>query len=179
MDEYVTKLQQFKLDAIEELKKEFQSAKDYILADYRGLNVEQITNLRRQLRESGARFKVVKNRQVKIAMHDLEMPEIDEQLAGPTALTMTTGEAGPAAKILVRAAGETALNLKGGIIDGQVFDGDQIKRFSELPTKDELISKLMSAMNGTAQALVYTLQAVPQKLVRTLQAVADKKAAEA
>ena len=166
-------------DKLEELKKEFQSAKDYILADYRGLNVEQITNLRNKLRETGARFKVVKNRHVKIAMHDLDMPEITEQLVGPTAMALTTGEAGPAAKILVQIAGDTALTLKGGVIDGQVFDGDQIRKFSELPTKDELLAKLMSAMNGPAQALVYTIQAVPQKLARTLKAVADKKAAEA
>lgn len=179
MAEYVTKVQQFKIDAVEELKKEFESAKDYILADYRGLNVEQITNLRNKLRESGARFKVVKNRHVKIAMDHLEMPEIHDQLIGPTAMTLTTEEAGAAAKILMEFTRDTKLSVKGGIIDGQVFDGDQIKKFSELPTKGELLSMLMSAMNGPIQGLLYALQGVPQKLVRTLQAVADKKAAEA
>jgi large subunit ribosomal protein L10 len=179
MDEYVTKIQQFKIDAVEELKKEFGSAKDCILADYRGLNVEQITNLRNQLRENGARFKVVKNRHVKIAMDDLKMPDIHDQLTGPTAMTLTSEEAGTAAKILVECARDTTLSVKGGIIDGQVFNGEQVKTFSELPTKGELLSMLMSAMNGPIQGLLYALQAVPQKLVRTLQAVADKKEAEA
>jgi len=178
MAEYVTKLQQFKLDAVEELKKDFESSKDYILADYRGLNVEQITALRNKLRENGARFKVVKNRHVKIAMHNLDMPEIPDQLVGPTAVALTAEEAGPAAKILMECARDTTLSIKGGIIDGQVFDGDQVKKFSELPSKPELLSMLMSAMNGPVQGLLYALQAVPQKLVRTLQAVADKKTSE-
>jgi large subunit ribosomal protein L10 len=179
MAEYVTKLQQFKLDAIDELKQDFQSARDYILADYRGLNVAQITALRNRLRENGTRFKVVKNRYVKIAMKDLNMPEISDQLLGPTAIALTTDEAGSAAKILVEFSNDTTLTLKGGIIDGQIFSGEQVKQFSRLPAKDALLSMLMSAMNGPVRGLLYALQAVPQKLVRTLQAVAEKKGAEA
>jgi len=179
MAEYVTKLQQFKLDAVEVLQKDFEASKDCILADYRGLNVEQITDLRNKLRETGARFKVVKNRHVKIAMENLKMPELSEQLVGPTAMTLTTEEAGPAAKILIECARDTTLTVKGGIIDGQVFDGEQVQKYSQLPTKGELIAMLMSAMNGPVQGFLYALQAVPQKLVRTLKAVADKKAAEA
>lgn len=179
MAEYTTKLQQYKLDAVEALKNDFKSAKDCILADYRGLNVEQITALRNRLRESGARFKVVKNRYVKIAMHDLKMPEMADQLVGPTAMTLTTSDSGTAAKVLVEFSSDTALTLKGGIIDGKVFDGEQIKEYSRLPSKKELLSMLMSAMNGPVQGLLYALQAVPQKLVRTLQAIAEKKEAEA
>ncbi len=178
MAEYTTKLQQFKIDAIDALKNDFQSAKDCIFADYRGLNVEEITSLRNKLRENGALFKVVKNRYVKIAMRDLEMPEVSDQLLGPTAMTLTTLEAGPAAKVLVEFSGSTPLSVKGGIIDGQVFDGEQMIKFSQLPTKDELFSMLMSAMNGPVQNFLYALQGVPQKLVRTLKAVGDKKAAE-
>lgn len=178
MAEYTTKLQQFKIDAIDSLKSDFESAKDCIFADYRGLNVEEITSLRNKLRENGALFKVVKNRYVKIALRDLEMPEVSDQLLGPTAMTLTTLEAGPAAKVLVEYSGNTSLSIKGGIIDGQVFDGDQVKQFSMLPTKNELLSMLMSAMNGPVQNFLYALQAVPQKLVRTLKAVADKKESE-
>ncbi|MBN1686817.1 MAG: 50S ribosomal protein L10 [Spirochaetales bacterium] len=178
MAEYTTKLQQYKLDAVEELKDDFKAAKDCILADYRGLNVEQITALRNRLRENGAIFKVVKNRYVKIAMRDLEMPEITDQLVGPTAMTLMTADSGAAAKVLVEFSNDTVLTVKGGIIDGKVFDGDQIKQFSRLPSKNELLSMLMSAMNGPVRGLLYALQAVPQKLVRTLQAVAEKKEAE-
>lgn len=176
MAEYETKLQQYKVDAVEELKNTFQDAGDFILADYRGLNVEQITELRKQLREKGASFKVIKNRFAKIALKELEYPEMDDQFVGPTAVALTTEEAGPAAKVLVDFAGDAPLELKGAMIDGQVFDSAQVTAFSKLPTKNELIAQLMSVMNGPVRNLMFALQAVPQKLVRTLQAVADQKA---
>lgn len=178
MAEHVAKLQKHKVDAIDELKEKFGATDHFIFADYRGLNVEQITNLRNQLRPNGAVFRVIKNRFAKIAMKELELPEVSDQLVGPTAFTLVKDEAGAAAKVLVGFTGETSLKLKGGIIDGQVFDGEQVVQFSKLPTKDELIAMLMSAMNGPIQNLLYAIQAVPQKLVRTLKAVADKKAEE-
>ena len=176
MAEYTTKLQQHKIDAINDLKDMFQNTEDFIITDYRGLNVEQITELREKLRETGATYRVVKNRYVKIALSDLEMPEISDKLMGPTALALTQGETGPAAKVLVDFTGVTSLQLKGALIDGQVFDQAQVEAFSKLPTKLELIAQLMSAMNGAVTNLMYVLKAVPQKLVRTLQAVADQKA---
>ena len=176
MAEYTTKLQKYKLDAVAELKESFEGAKDFILADYRGLNVAQITELRNQLRETGASFKVIKNRFAKIALAELEYPEMSSQLVGPTAVALTTEEAGTAAEVLVDFAGHAPLELKGGMIDGQIFDGDQVKAFSALPTKNELIAQLMSVMNGPLRNLMYAIQGVPQKLVRTLQAVADQKA---
>ncbi len=178
MAEYSTKLQQYKVDAIDELKQSFQKAGTFIFTDYRGLNVEQITALRDRLRDSDAVFKVIKNRFAKIAMRELELPEVSDKLVGPTALTMTAAEAGPAAKVLVEFTSTTSLKLKGGIIDGKVFDSDQVVHFSKLPTKNELIAMLMSAMNGPIRGIMHALQGVPQKLVRTLQAVADKKAEE-
>jgi large subunit ribosomal protein L10 len=178
MTDYSTKIQQYKVDAIGELKESFEKVDNFIFADYRGLNVEQITALRGKLRDSGAVFKVIKNRFAKIAMKELELPEVSDQLVGPTAFTMISDEAGAAAKILVECTAETSLKLKGGIIDGQVFDTDQLVQFSKLPGKSDLIAMLMSAMNGPIQGLVYAMQGVPQKLVRTLQAVADKKAEE-
>ena len=179
MAEHAAKLQQYKVDAVEELKENLRSANDYILADYRGLNVEQITALRNRLGENGATFKVIKNRFAKIAMKELELPEVSDQLIGPTALMLTAEEAGPAAKVLVEFTVGTPLRLKGGVINGQVLNGDQIRQFSTLPTKNGLIAMLMGAMNGPLQNLLYALQAVPQKLVRTLQAVVEKKGDEA
>ncbi|MBT3275719.1 MAG: 50S ribosomal protein L10 [Spirochaetales bacterium] len=176
MAEYTPKLQTHKVDAVGELKTAFGESKDFILADYRGLNVEQITDLRGQLREKGASFKVIKNRFAKIALNELEYPDMSDQFIGPTAVALTTEEAGPAAKVLVDFSVGTPMDIKGGLVDGLVFDGDQIKAFSKLPTKMELISQLMSVMNGPVRNLMYALQGVPQKLVRTLQAVADQKA---
>ena len=178
MAEYTAKLQDFKVDAVKELKQAFSESDDFIFADYRGLSVHQITELRKQLREKGASFKVIKNRYAKIALKELEYPDVADYLVGPTAMTLTNTDSGSAAKILFDFGKDTPVSVKGAIIDGNVFDAEQVEAYSKLPTRNELISMLMSAMNGPVTNLMYALQAVPQKLVRTMQAVADKKGSE-
>jgi large subunit ribosomal protein L10 len=175
MSEYVTKMQQFKVDAVNALKDDFQNVKDFIFTDYRGLTVEQITELRGKLREHNAIFKVVKNRYAKIALEQMEKPGVGQQLMGPTAVALTLDESGPVAKVLVEFAGGHSLEIKGGIIDNEVFDAVQVKAFSKLPTRLELISRLMATIKAPVQNMVYILNAVPEKLVRTLKAVADQK----
>lgn len=172
------KVQPYKLEAVAELKELLESAKDYIFTNYRGLTVEQISDLRRKLREEDAEYKVVKNRFARIAFRQMDKPELGDNLIGPTAIALSKEEAGPVAKVLVKFRQETPVELKGGLIDGEVFDAEQIEAYSKLPTRDELIAKLMGTMQAPLQNLVSTLNAIPQKLVRTLQAVADKKQAD-
>ncbi|MFO7730853.1 MAG: 50S ribosomal protein L10 [Spirochaetia bacterium] len=178
MAEYVTRVNKEKTDAVNQLKEMFQESADYIFTNYRGLSVSQISELRNKLREEDTALRVVKNRYAKIALKELEQPEVDDLLIGPTAVALPRKEAGPAAKILVEFGKENPVEIKGGIIGGDVFDVLQMEAFSKLPTRDELIAKLMGTMNAPIQNFVYTLNAVPQKLVRVLQAVADKKQAE-
>ena len=175
MSEYTAKVQQYKKDAVEELKTHFREGHDYIFADYRGLNVEQITDLRGKLRETGASFRVIKNRYAKIAMRELKLPDVSDLLIGPTALALPGEDTSVAAKILIDIARDTTLGLKGAIIDGEIFDDAQVESYSRLPSKNVLISQLMSALNGSVTNLMYVLKAIPEKLVRTLQAVADSK----
>ncbi|MEA1911968.1 MAG: 50S ribosomal protein L10 [Spirochaetota bacterium] len=175
MSDYQVKIQNYKVKAVDEVKGELGKVNDIIFTNYRGLSVEKITELRDRLRAKDAIFKVVKNRFTKIALKQLDQPEVGDNLVGPTAVALVSNEAGPVAKELVDFAKEGVLVIKGGIIDGNVFDVDQIVEFSKLPTRLELISKLMATMNAPLQNVVYVLNAVPQKLVRTLQAVADKK----
>ncbi len=178
MAEYTTKLQQHKIEAIAALKQVFSGSKDFIFADYRGLSVEQITELRGRLREKGATFKVIKNRYAKIALDELEYPDVSEFLVGPTAMALSNDDSGAAAKVLFDFAGDSPVSVKGAIIDGNVFAPHEVEEYSKLPSYDELVARLMSAMNGPLTNLLYALQAVPQKLVRTLQAVADRKGSE-
>lgn len=175
MAEYQIKLQDHKVKAIDEVRGDLEKVKDIIFTDYRGLTVEKITELRGKLRAQDAVYKVIKNRFTKIALQQLERPDVGDNLVGPTAIALVSSEAGPVAKELVDFAKDGVLVIKGGIIDGNVFDADQIIEFSKLPTRLELISKLMATINAPLQNVVYVLNAVPQKLVRTLQAVADKK----
>jgi large subunit ribosomal protein L10 len=178
MSDYSVKVQQHKTDAVEALKDQFKNISTYIFTDYRGLTVEQISDLRGRLRVQQAQLKVVKNRFAKIALSELDRPDVSEYLTGPTAVALPVEDAGLVAKTLLDFAKDTSLEVKGGIIEGMVYDFRQIEAFSKLPTRLELISMLMSTMKAPVRNFAMVLNAVPQKLVRTLQAVADKKQAE-
>jgi large subunit ribosomal protein L10 len=171
------KIQDAKTAAINELKEDFQTAPDFIFADYRGLTVEQITALRRHLRAKSARFKVVKNNFARLAFEGLSAPDVSAYLVGPTAVTIAPKDSNEAAKILLDFARENpVLHVKGGLIGSSVYDGKQVEAFSRLPGKLELISMLLSVMNGPARNLAAALNDVPARLVRTIKAVGDKKA---
>ena len=171
------KIQDNKVKAIGKLKDSLSVAKDFIFTDYRGLTVEQITNLRRQLRAKEVQFKVVKNNFARIAFQQLSAPDVSAYLVGPTALAISPKDSNEVAKILFDFTKETpALRVKGALVGDAVYDAAQTEAFSKLPGKLELISMLMSVMNGPARNLAAALNDIPARLVRTIKAVADKKA---
>ncbi|MFW5776852.1 MAG: 50S ribosomal protein L10 [Spirochaetota bacterium] len=176
--DHVTKVQSHKVDALEAIRSKLEENKAYIFTDYRGLTVDQITELRRKLREKEAEYKVVKNRYAKLAFQQMEMPDVADLLVGPTALALLKDDPSAIAKILVEYAKEAPVGLKGALVDGQLFDGEQTVELSKLPGRDQLLAQLMSTMNAPLQNLVYAMNGVTQKLVRVLQAVADKKGEE-
>ena len=176
MSEHVTKVQSSKVEALEVIKATFNENKDFIFTDYRGLTVQQITDLRGKLRKKEAEYKVVKNRYAKLAFQQLEMPDVADLLVGPTALALLKDDASAVARILFDFAKEAPVQVKGALVDGRVFDGEQTEALSRLPSRDQLLAQLMSTMNAPLQNLVYAMNGVTQKLVRVLQAVADKKA---
>lgn len=158
------KPQPAKTTAIADIKARFEQVNDYIFTEYRGMTVEQITTLRHQLREKGCSYKVVKNNFARIAFSELATPDVSGYLVGPTAIALAGEDANAVAKVLFDFAKEVpALVIKGGLIDGEIFDNKKIEAYSKLPGKKDLISMLMSTMNATTS-----------KLARTLQAVADK-----
>ncbi len=175
MSDYQTRVTSEKEGFVKNLQDLFGESNDYIFTNYRGLSVSQITELRTKLRGENANYRVVKNRYAKIALKKLEAPQVDEMLIGPTAVAFPKDESGAVAKVIVEYAKEHPVEIKGGIIDGQVFDAQQMEAYSKLPTREELMAKLMGTMNAPLQHFLYALNGVPTKLVRTLQAVADKK----
>jgi large subunit ribosomal protein L10 len=172
------KLQDAKVKAIGLMKDEFSVSSDFIFTDYRGLTVEQITNLRKQLRVKGARYKVVKNDFARIAFEQLSAPNgVDKYLTGPTAIAIAPKDANEVPKILVDFTKEApVLKVKGGLLGKDGYDARQIEAFSRLPSRLELISMLMSVMNGPARNLAAALNDTPGRLVRTVKAIADKTA---
>ena len=167
------KVQQYKIDVVAE------KVNSYLFADYRGLSVEQITILRNSLREAGADFHVVKNNYARIAFQQMDHEDVAPYLVGPTAIAYVGDEAGPVAKALLKLAKEMPIELKGGLLNGQVYDAAAVEEFSKLPTRIELIQMLMGTMNAPITNMVYVLNGVTTKLVRTLDAVREQKAAQA
>ena len=159
------KIQQYKIDAVGQLERQFGEVESYFLTDYRGLSVDQITEIRGKLRALDAEIHVVKNNFAKKAFELVDVKGLEDYLVGPTAVALVKGEAGPVAKALFEAVKTTSLELKAGYVDGEIMDSTQAEAFSKLPTRTEAIQMLMYAMNG-----------VTSKLVRTIQAVADQKA---
>jgi len=169
------RVQENKVKAIGALKETLGNTKDFIFTDYRGLTVEQITNLRKQLRTKEVEYKVVKNNFARIAFEQLSMPDVSNYLVGPTAVAITPKDTNEVAKILYDFAKEVpALHVKGALVGDTIFDAAQTEAFSKLPGRLELISMLMSVMNGPARNLAAALNDVPARIVRTVKAVADK-----
>ncbi|MDR1909776.1 MAG: 50S ribosomal protein L10 [Spirochaetaceae bacterium] len=171
------KVQETKVSAIQELRDAFSGSEDFIFADYRGLTVGQITELRARLRGKEATFKVVKNNFARLAFEQRSAPAgVAKHLVGPTAVAITPRNANEAAKVLFDFVREApALNVKGGLLGGDLYDAAQMEAFSKLPGKPELISMLMSVLNAPARNLAVALNDIPARLVRSIKAVGDRK----
>jgi large subunit ribosomal protein L10 len=170
-------IQPAKVEAIGKLKDNFGIASDYIFADFRGLTVQQITGLRKLLRAKEAQFKVIKNNFARLAFEELDAPDVASYLTGPTAVAISPKDANEVAKIMFDFAKDVpALKVKGGLVGKSVYNAVQVEAFSKLPGKKELISMLMSVMNGPARNLAAALNDINGRLVRTVKAVADQKA---
>ena len=158
-----------KTEAIESIKNDVKASSSFIFTEYRGLKVEQITELRKKLRENACTYKVVRNNFARIAFEDADIKDVDSWLTGPTALAMIAEDANLAAKTLFEYAKDApALVIKGAVVDGEIYDAKQIEAFSKLPGKKDLIAMFMSTVNATTS-----------KFVRTLQAIVDKGGAQA
>lgn len=161
-----TKIQSVKADALVDLKKMIGGANDFIFAEYRGITVEQISALRKQLRAKNAEFHVVKNNFARIAFEELGFTsEVKPVFAGPTAVAFAKADPNEIAKILVDFAKEVpALKVKAGLVDKGFMGEAEISAFSKLPGRNTLLSMFMAGLKSPVQKLVYTLVALQEKL---------------
>ncbi len=158
------KVQSAKTAAIEEAKKVFADYNSFIFADYRGMTVEQITKLRKKLREQNAVLKVVKNNFARIAFEEMDINNVADLLKGPTVVAMANEDANVVAKTLFDFAKDApVLTVKGACVEKEVYDAEKIEAFSKVPGKKELIAMLMSAINGPARQLAATIKAYAEK----------------
>jgi len=167
-----------KKQVVEEVSALVAEAYSVVAAEYRGLTVEQMTNLRNQARGSGVVVRVVKNTLARKAMEGTQFEDFGCVLKGPLVLAFSVDDPGSAARVVKDFAKENeALVVKHLTIGNGVLDAGQLGAVASLPTYDEAISKLMFVMKAPAEKLARTLNEVPGKLVRTMAAVKDAKAA--
>lgn len=150
--------------AVEVVASKLKGSTTTVVADYRGLNVSQVTELRKQLREAGVEFQVLKNTLVRRATAAAELTELDEVLTGPTAIAFGAEDAVAPAKILSDFAKKNdALKIKGGVVEGRVVGVDQIKALADLPSREGLLSMLLSVLQAPMRNIALAVKAVADK----------------
>lgn len=163
---------------VAEIKDRFAGAQAIIMTDYRGLTVKEVQALRSALRDTGSEMKVYKNSLTEIAIRELDLPNMDAYLAGPTAFVFAGEDpVAPAKALAAFAKAHQALELKGGYVQGQVVDADGIKAIATLPSREELIAKIMGSLVSPVRGFMAMANAPAGALARAFQAVADQKAA--
>lgn len=169
-----------KQEVIHRLKEQFQESSSVICVDFRGVNVGQITQFRSQLREASGTYRVVKNTLARRAITETSFQELDQFLVGPTGIVFCPGDPMDLAKVVKKFVAETngALKIKGGIVDGAVFDAKGIEKVATLPSRQELLAQLVASLQAPVSGLVGTLEGVFREFVYTMQAIADQKDAE-
>ena len=175
MAEKTQKIQPYKTEGIKKIKDLIENSGDVIFTDFRGLNVSQITELRRSLQEKQAEYRVVKNSYAKLALNELGFSFEDEFLIDPTALALAKADIGPISKVLFDFTRDSSLKIKGGLVDGKVVSTGEVEAISRLPGRDQLYAMLMGTLNAPLTNLVYVMDGILTKLVRTLRAVAESK----
>ena len=151
-----------------------------VLADYRGLTVEEITDVRKKARESGVYLKVIRNTLARRAVVGTDFECLTEAFVGPTMLAFSHDEPGAAARLLKDCAKEyEALEVKALSIGGQLLEAGDLDKVAKLPTRDEALATLMSVMQAPIVKLARTMNEVPAKVTRAVAAVRDQKQAEA
>ncbi|AET57564.1 50S ribosomal protein L10 [Paenibacillus terrae] len=158
------KVIQAKQEAVEVVAAKLRESVTTVVADYRGLNVAQVTELRKQLREAGIEFQVLKNTLLRRATAVAELTELDAVLTGPTAIAFGKDDAVSAAKILNDFAKKnTALELKGAVVEGRVIGVEEIKALAELPSREGLLSMLLSVLQAPMRNFALAVKAVAEK----------------
>lgn len=163
---------------VEDLREKFSSSKVLIVTDYKGLNVETMTELRRILREAQVEYQVVKNTMLIRAAETTSVDAIKDQFKGPSAIALSYEDPVAPAKILTEFAKKNEkLEIKAGIMDDKVLNLASIKALAALPSRENLLSQVLSVMVGVPTGFVRVLNGVPHQFMNVLQAIKDQKEA--
>ena len=165
-----------KVEQISDLSQKMTAAKSIFMADFTGLDVESVTELRRALRGASAEYQVVKNRLAKRAAVDAGFDGLSDYLSGPTAMTFAQEDPLEPARILQKFIDDGGkLAIKSGLLDGDLLSPDQVKQLALLPSRDELIVNLMGSIRSPLYGLAGVLTGLLQGLVGTVAALEESR----
>ncbi len=169
-----------KVAEVERITENLQAAQSLVMADYSGLTVAQMTEFRNKCREQNVACSVVKNRLAQRAADAAGVEVIKDHLKGPIAILFGLESQIDPAKIAVNFAKDNkAMEIRGGLVDGNYLDANEVVALSKVPSRDELIAKMMGSINSPASGLTMALNGVVAGLARAIDAVAKQKAEEA
>lgn len=161
---------------VEEISDRLERSVAVVLTDYRGLNVAEATKLRRELREAGVEFKVMKNTMVRFACDELDLEELKKDLVGPTAIAFSYDDPVAPAKILTKFAKEhKKLVLKSGVVEGKVIDGSGITALAALPAREVLLAQVLSGFQAPISGFVNVMEGNLSNFARVVDAVREQK----
>ncbi|WP_174615386.1 50S ribosomal protein L10 [Virgibacillus ihumii] len=150
-----------KQQQVQAIADKFRDSQSTVLVDYRGLDVAEVTELRQQLREAGVDFKVYKNSMTRRAVDSVELGDLSENLVGPTAIAFSNDDVVAPAKILKGFSKEhDALEIKGGVIEGEIASLEQINELGDLPNYDGMVSMLLSVLQAPVRNFAYATKSV-------------------
>lgn len=172
-----TRVKSEKIETVDELHEKFARAVSAVLADFRGLTVQEITDLRQQLREASLELAVVKNTLARLAVQETAFERLSPYLKGPTSITFSYRDSVAPAKILsAYIKKQPKLAVRAGLFEGEIVPAEKITELADLPPRDVILAQAFAAMQGPLAGLVGTLQGVLSTFIGTLQAIHDKKA---
>lgn len=155
---------ELKQPVIAEISELFNGARSAVLVDYRGLTVEQDTQLRKQLREAGVEYKVYKNTLIRFAAKGTEFEALDADLEGPTALAVSKTDPTAPARILANFAKKAEkLELKAGVVEGTYYDAKGMNIIATIPSREELLGKLLGSIQSPITNFARVLNQIAEK----------------
>jgi large subunit ribosomal protein L10 len=173
----VPKIEQ-KQTVIDSIKEQMNGASSIVVVNYRGLTVEQDTELRKTLREANVTYKVFKNSMMKFAFKGTDYEQLSDVLVGPSAVAISYDDATAGPRIL-KAMAKTmkAIEFKAGVVEGDLFDAAGVLRVASVPSRDELIAKLLGSFKSPISSFARTMKALAEKMEETDSATAADVAA--
>ena len=165
-----------KTKVVEELKDKFSRSKSFFLTDFTGLNVEEITGLRKDFRAKKIEYRVAKNTLIKLVAKDLSLDQMTEHLEGPTGIAFGYDDPVAPAKVLYEVNKKLSKpRIKIFWVEGKFFKGNEIEKLAKLPSRELLLAQIIASLDSGMRNLIGTLEAILREFVGTVDALAKAK----